>query len=165
VIGAIGQWVDTSAVASEIVLDLTDDGFIAVDPVTGQTSVPWLFAGGDVASGPASVVQAIGAGERAAVGIDYLLTGGVHAFWREEHVVNTDYDPDSDPVPYPREQIRLTAVERRRHSFEEVELPWCEAVAIRQSKRCLRCDYGKHVSRDDIEVARRMRAAKEEQHV
>jgi NADH-quinone oxidoreductase subunit F len=165
VIVAIGQWVDTTAVASDIVVDLTDDGFIKADPITGQTSLPWLFAGGDVSTGPASVVAAIGAGERAAVGIDYLLTGGVHAFWREEQVVNTDYDPDTDPVPYPREQIRLTAVDRRRHSFEEVELPWCEAVALRQAKRCLRCDYGKSVCRDEEEIARRMNAGKEELHV
>ena len=165
VIAAIGQWVDTDAVLSGVKLELTDDGFLAADPVTGQTSVPWLFAGGDVASGPASVVNAIGAGERAAVGIDYLLTGQIHAFWRGEQEVNTEYDPEIDPVPYPREQIRLMPVERRRHSFEEVELPWCEAVALRQAKRCLRCDYGKTVARDDSEVIRRMSPIKEEQHV
>jgi NADH-quinone oxidoreductase subunit F len=115
--------------------------------VTGLTSVPGIFAGGDAASGPWSVVAAIGAGERAAVGIDQFLTGEDHAFWREEKVVDTDYDPDVDPVPYPREAVRSIAVEKRKHNFDEVELSWNENVAQRQAKRCLRCDYGKTVTR------------------
>ena len=44
-------------------------------PVTGQTSEKWIFAGGDAVSGPSSVVEAVAAGERAAVGIDLYLTG------------------------------------------------------------------------------------------
>jgi NADH-quinone oxidoreductase subunit F len=79
------------------------------------------------------------------VGIDYYLTGTDNAFWREERKVETAFDPDADPVPYPREKVPLIPVEKRRSNFDEVELPWTEAVAIRQSARCLRCDYGKPV--------------------
>jgi NADH-quinone oxidoreductase subunit F len=124
-------------------LALNDSGFIFADPVTGQTSSPWIFAGGDAVSGPSSVVEAIAAGERAAYGIDLMLTGEDHAFWREQKIVDTAFDPDADPVPYPREMMPTVPVERRRHNFDEVELPWCEAVALRQARRCLRCDYGK----------------------
>jgi NADH-quinone oxidoreductase subunit F len=35
------------------------------------------------------------------------------------------------------------ALEKRRQNFTEVEQPWNEATALRQAKRCLRCDYGK----------------------
>jgi NADH-quinone oxidoreductase subunit F len=105
--------------------------------------VPWLFAGGDAVSGPSSVVAAIGAGERAAVGIDAQLTGAQHAFWRDYEEVKTDYDPDADPVPYPREELNVIGLARRRNNFDEVEQPWNEAKARRQAKRCLRCDYGK----------------------
>ena len=52
---------------------------MGADPLYGRTSVEWLFAGGDAADGPSSVAEAIGAGERAAVGIDKYLTGEEHA--------------------------------------------------------------------------------------
>lgn len=143
VIVAIGQRLNAKKLLGTMDVKLKNDGFIYTDPVTGQTTEEWLFAGGDAATGPYSVVGAIGQGEKAAVGIDMYLTGEDHAFWREEKVVDTDYDPDDDPVPYPREKMPTIEVERRRANFDEVERPWVESVAIRQCKRCLRCDYGK----------------------
>ncbi len=145
VIVAIGQRLDARGLLGDLAVELASDGFVKADPLTGETSLPWLFAGGDAVSGPASVVEAIAAGERAAVGIDAMLTGGDHAFWRSESEIVVPFDPDADPVPFSREKVTSIAVTRRRHNFDEVELPWCEAVAIRQSKRCLRCDYGKSV--------------------
>ena len=50
---------------------------IAVDPITMETSSPGIFAGGDVASGPATVIEAIVAGKRAAASIDCYLKGEV----------------------------------------------------------------------------------------
>ena len=143
VILAVGQGLDARKMLAPQEIELTSDGWIKVDPVTGKTSVPWLFAGGDAASGPSSVVAAIAAGERAAVGIDAMLTGATHAFWRTYPDVVTDYDPDADPVPYPREEQNLIGLARRRNNFDEVEQPWNEAKARRQARRCLRCDYGK----------------------
>jgi NADH-quinone oxidoreductase subunit F len=61
----------------------------------------------------------------------------------------TSFDPDADPVPYPREKVQSIPVERRKYNFDEVEQPWIESVAIRQSKRCLRCDYGKNVKQKE----------------
>jgi NADH-quinone oxidoreductase subunit F len=57
--------------------------------------------------------------------------------------VDTDFDPDADPLDIPRERLNLIPVDRRRYNFDEVEQPWREAIAVRQAKRCLRCDYGK----------------------
>ena len=51
-------------------LDQTERGTLAVDPVTGATSLPGVFAGGDIATGGATVILALGAGRRAAAGID-----------------------------------------------------------------------------------------------
>jgi hypothetical protein len=76
-------------------------------------------------------------------GIDAMLTGEPHAFWREYKEVATDYDPEADPAPYPREDLNLIALERRKNNFDEVEQAWNEAAARRQARRCLRCDYGK----------------------
>jgi len=149
VIVAIGQTLQPGKLfeLKDAELKLTQNHFVYADPVTGETSVKGIYAGGDVATGPWSVVAAIGAGERAAVGIDLFLTGEEHAFWREEQVVDTDFDPDVDPVPYPREPVRSIPVEKRKYNFDEVELPWNPNVAQRQAKRCLRCDYGKTVTR------------------
>ncbi|MDF2153494.1 NADH-quinone oxidoreductase subunit NuoF [Vibrio sp. CAU 1672] len=141
VILAVGQTLDTSVFGTEPLL--SSNGWVKADPVTGQTAMEGVFAGGDSVTGPMSVVRAIADGERAAVGIDCFLSGKKHAFWRAEHENTTDYDPDADPVPYPREAIQMIPVEKRKNNFDEVELAWNEAEAIRQAKRCLRCDYGK----------------------
>jgi glutamate synthase (NADPH/NADH) small chain len=49
-------------------------GGIIVDPATGQTSIPYIFAGGDIVSGAATVIEAMGAGKRAARAINAFLT-------------------------------------------------------------------------------------------
>jgi NADH-quinone oxidoreductase subunit F len=141
VIAAIGQVLDPAEVLDGTELKCSRRNFIAVNPVTGQTSVEWIFAGGDAASGPASVAEAVGCGEKAAVGIDLYLTGENHGFWREDKELDTFFDPEADPVEYLRAKTRLMAVAKRRDNFDEVELPWRETVASREAKRCLRCDY------------------------
>ena len=47
-------------------LTLTDRGYIVVDAATGETSIPNVFAGGDIVTGAATVISAMGAGRRAA---------------------------------------------------------------------------------------------------
>jgi len=72
VIVAIGQASDLSALEEEIE---TFGGRVTVDPMTMETSMPGVFAGGDVISGPATVTEAIAAGKRAAVSMDCYLRG------------------------------------------------------------------------------------------
>jgi NADH-quinone oxidoreductase subunit F len=143
VLVAIGQQLDSQRFCDDVSLETRSNGFVIADAVTGQTSVKWVFSGGDAVTGPSSVVEAVAAGERAAVGIDRYLTGSEHAFWRELQEVDTYFDPDAPPVQEGREQLPLIPVERRCNNFDEVEQPWREAVATRQAKRCLRCDYGR----------------------
>ena len=143
IIAAISQACETDKFLGDSEVKLNSRNGILTKPLTGQTNVDWVFAGGDAVTGPWSVIEAVAAGERAAVGMDEFLTGEKHAFWREERKLDTCFDPEADPVPYPREKQPLISAERRRSNFDEVELPWSEAVAIRQAKRCLRCDYGK----------------------
>ncbi len=153
VLAAIGQSLDLPNLSDGVQLARRNNLFINVDHATGQTSEKWIFAGGDAVTGPSSVVEAVAAGERAARGIDLYLTGADHAFWRDERPVDTFFDPEAEPVETPREKLRLIPVERRRHNFDEVEQPWQEAIAIRQSKRCLRCDYGRRECADAYEVS------------
>jgi len=149
VIVAIGQALDRKALAEAADVAYTEKGWIRVNPQTGATACPWLFAGGDAATGPSSVAEAIAAGERTAVAIDALLTGGEHAFWRVYRDPGAAFDPYADPVTYAREKLHTLPLERRRQNFAEVELPWSENTAVRQAKRCLRCDYGKPPTGDE----------------
>jgi NADH-quinone oxidoreductase subunit F len=142
IIVAVGQKLGSTDGFGDDGPALGSDGFITVDPRTGQSSVPWVFAGGDCESGPYSVVAAIAGGERAAVGIDLLLTGETHAFWREDVAPDTAFDPDAEPVSTARLAMDTTPV-ARRSSFDEVERSWSKEAALQQARRCLRCDYGK----------------------
>jgi NADH-quinone oxidoreductase subunit F len=143
IIVAIGQRLNSDVISGDLDIHIGRHRFIDTDPITSQTSIEWIFAGGDAATGPVSVVAAIGSGENAAVGIDEYLTGENHAFWREEKVVDTAFDPDADPVPYTRDSLPVIEPDRRKNNFDEVERTWPEGVALRQCARCLRCDYGK----------------------
>ena len=60
-------------------LEATSRGTVVTDPETGATSIPGVFAGGDISTGGATVVLAMGAGRRAAAAIDTYLgdTGDV----------------------------------------------------------------------------------------
>ena len=141
VVPAIGQSLNAKEMLADADATLTKNGFVAADPVTGATSVDWLFAGGDAVTGPASVIEAIGAGERAAVGMDRLLTGADHSFWRGPQTVDTKFDPAADPVMYARAEVKLIPVNRRRDNFDEIECVLSEQAAVREAKRCLRCDF------------------------
>jgi NADH-quinone oxidoreductase subunit F len=150
IIAAIGQRVCVKELDPALNINLANNKTIGTDSLIGQTSVPWIFAGGDAASGAASVVDAIAGGERAAVGIDKYLSGDAHAFWRHEKEIQTSYNPDSDPVSFARDRMPVISVDRRKNNFEEVETCWTEGVALRQAKRCLRCDYGKTIVERNI---------------
>jgi len=148
VIAAIGQTLDSGQLLDGQKVKLSRAGFIQADPVSGQTSVEWLFAGGDAVMGPWSVVAAIGAGEKAAVGIDKFFNGQCDAFWRADKQPDVEFDPDADPVQYTRAKMQLIPVNKRKNNFQEVELPWSEAVARREARRCLRCDFRQTCEQD-----------------
>ena len=50
------------------------NGNVITDEKTGATNIPGVFSGGDVSTGAATVIQAMGAGKRAAAGIDAYIT-------------------------------------------------------------------------------------------
>lgn len=155
IIIAIGQRLETSKIFADAGITLNSRGFVSADPVTGRTSVPTIFAGGDCVEGPSSVVRAIAAGEKAAIGMDIQFTGKDNAFWKYEVETKTDFDPDADPITEPRAKMREIPLERRKNNFEEVELPWDEYIAQLQARRCLRCDYGKKIRpaiKEDVNV-------------
>ena len=149
VIAAIGQALNPAEINNGVSLQFNRSQYLEVDPVTAKTSVDWVFAGGDAVTGPASVIEAIGAGEKAAIGISRLLTGKADAFWRQQKAVDSFFDPDAAPVTYTKAEIKLIPVAARQKSFKEVEISWTEKTAVCEAKRCLRCDY-----REPVESAK-----------
>jgi NADH-quinone oxidoreductase subunit F len=143
VIVATGQTLDCDALITGYHLSTQDNTRITCNTQTGQTSVSWIFSGGDAVTGPSSVIEAVAGGERAAIGIDVFMNGRSNEFWRKDKVLDTFFDPDANPEPYPRAHMRMLDAGRRKYNFDEVELVWAEGESIRQAKRCLRCDYGK----------------------
>ena len=75
VIVAIGNTPNPLIPATTPDLELGWKGTIKADPETGQTSKPRVFAGGDIVTGAATVIEAMGAGKRAARAIHKMLTG------------------------------------------------------------------------------------------
>lgn len=74
VIMAIGQTSNPILVRSVSGLELWGAGYIKVDE-DGRTNIPGIFAGGDIATGAATVISAMGAGKRAARAIDNYIMG------------------------------------------------------------------------------------------
>ena len=134
------------AISQHAVLDFFDNeqialnnrGYIEVDPVTFETSVPGVYAGGDVVNeGPASIVKAAAAGKA----IANSILG--HHSPDDEAAENAPVDP----VPLLRQRAHrewripapLTPLEDR-HNFKEVVLTYSEQQARAEAARCLNCD-------------------------
>ena len=75
VVMAIGTRANPLLPSSLPELALNKWGYIDADPETGRTSIPNIFAGGDIVTGSATVIEAMGAGKRSARAIHELLTG------------------------------------------------------------------------------------------
>ncbi|GAH61717.1 unnamed protein product, partial [marine sediment metagenome] len=136
IIAAIGQ---RPGIPGRFNLSLGRGNIIEVDPDTLATSREGVFAGGDVVSGPASVIEAIADGRQAAISIDRYLGG-------EGEIDETLAPPEEAVVPLeeaeeePRIEVSTLPVAERLKGFSQVELGLSEEMAIKEAERCLRCD-------------------------
>ncbi|HBG15366.1 MAG TPA: dihydropyrimidine dehydrogenase, partial [Firmicutes bacterium] len=73
VVVAIGQGPNPILLKGTAGLNLNKWGYIEVDPETLMTSIPGVFAGGDIVTGAATVIAAMGAGKKAARAIGNYL--------------------------------------------------------------------------------------------
>lgn len=113
-------------------------GTIETDPVTGETSTPGVFAGGDVSLGPDIAIAAIGGGKRAAFSIDAYLSG---RDIKEEHrrkSVNALVKPLYLDVSRSH-GAKLEPAERVK-DYTEAELGLTQEQALMEAKRCLSCE-------------------------
>ena len=142
VIPAIGQIASTESLMVEGGPELTQWGTVKVDPVGLNTTVDSIFSGGDCVTGPASVIGAIAAGQKAAVSIDKMLGGSGNL----PHDVGFSFTkPDEEALtkaPLRPEEKSIPPKERKR-GFAEVVLGLDRSMALAEAGRCLRCDLEK----------------------
>jgi len=135
-IPAIGQAIDTEGFSGDG-LEIKRGVFVA-DQRTMATGIPGVFAGGDCVSGPATVVEAIGAGKRAAAAINKYLGKDGDIVPRSKHQRKLSGPVIEEKMP----RIHGTAIDpsERVTSFIEVELGFDARKAQHEAQRCLRCD-------------------------
>ncbi|MBW1774070.1 MAG: FAD-dependent oxidoreductase [Deltaproteobacteria bacterium] len=144
VIPAIGQRPDLGCLEGPGGPDTSSWSTLVVNNQTMQTSIPHVFASGDVVSGPATVIEAVGSGHRAAEAIDRFLKGeDLEAFAKE---MEAALPPGSDweDIPErtqstPRAMVTLKKSKDRVKSFDEVSLGLSESEVQREVSRCLNC--------------------------
>jgi len=114
-----------------------------VDPLTLETRIPGVFAGGDILTGKASgIVYAIGAGKRTAISIDRYLNGQDLRTGREEKIEETTWVKDWATIAKkPKRYTSPRTDGKQKVSFEEAEerLAKIKEVAIFEARRCLEC--------------------------
>jgi heterodisulfide reductase subunit A-like polyferredoxin len=137
VIIAVGQAPDVSFLPEEV--ELTEKNTIKVDPITLETSLPGVFAGGEVESGPSTAIASIAAGKRAAVSIDRYLRGEDLKVGREKEIKLVEEVSKEGVEKRPRQVMPLLPVEKRIKGFDEIETGFTEEMALQEAERCLKC--------------------------
>jgi len=137
---AAGQAADVS-VAEDQGIPVDEAGRFVADPISLETPLEGVFAGGDAFYGPRTVVEAIGSGKAASVSIDRYLRGLDLLTGREAR--DAGLTPIKEPVkdaydPAPRREITWLPVEERICS-DEVQVGFTEQQAVQEAKRCITC--------------------------
>jgi len=142
VILAIGQATDFSFLDDTGPITI-ENGLIKVDPETYETDLSGVFAGGDAAKAPGTIIDAIAAGRKAAESIDRFLGGdGLIDEILVERPESNSYD-GKRPVGFAdekRAKMPSLPVSERYNGFPEVELGFTDEQAIEEAKRCFQCD-------------------------
>jgi len=119
-------------------------GTIIVDPASMATTRPSVFAGGDVVSGPSSVVEAIAAGKTAARSIESYLEGKsfvrVHQVTRPAMYVEPVKLTEEEAQNAKRSKMPHLPLAKRRTGHEETETGFTKELALKEARRCLRCE-------------------------
>ncbi len=117
---------------------------VQVDDKTLCTSLPGVFAGGDVTTGPSTVVEAIAAGKKAATMIGRYLENEDLKQPAQPELPKIYVEPDAPDEDGEAEISRAAqptiALKQRKSGFAEVELSLTKEDAVREAGRCLRCD-------------------------
>lgn len=143
---AIGESAEIDFLGDFEGIEFNSNGTVVTDSEVFATTVPGVFAGGDVRTNPNTVIDAMQAGKVAADMIEKYIGGDK---------VARDYELTRPSVYVPA--VELTEEERanttrvhmptlppaeRANNFKEVELGLTDEQAVTEAKRCLRCELG-----------------------
>ena len=142
VISAIGQKVVVPGGELLSGLRRTRRGMVQAGDEDAATNLDGVFAAGDAVTGPASVIDAIAGGRRAAHAVDCYLRGEPFEPLTRvtpADVVDEPPTPDQEGNAIPRQHAPELAPQLRITDFTEVEAALSEEQALTEASRCLKC--------------------------
>ncbi|MBN2186464.1 MAG: FAD-dependent oxidoreductase [Dehalococcoidia bacterium] len=141
VIAALGQTPETDFV-KELGVSVSKKGMVEIDPKTGATNAKGVFAGGDVVTGPAFVIDAIAAGKKAALSINRYLNGEPLEMDEEKKEPEQLSEEEIKKLRkrFPsrkRVDMREERVDKRIKGFGEAALGYSLEEGLEEASRCL----------------------------
>jgi formate dehydrogenase beta subunit len=140
VIAATGQKSDLAIFAGKDKVETTNWGSIKADPVTCKTSVEGIFAGGDCVSGPATLIEALNAGNKVARSIDSALQKKKFEDPKPFEGIDTGEQREQGFLAEKAAaKVKFLDAATRLEGLAEVEGGFTTAEAMAEAGRCLRC--------------------------
>jgi NADH-quinone oxidoreductase subunit F len=143
-ISAISEQPDISFLKQDHDFEISGWNTFVVNNETLATNVPGIFAGGDAIRGPSSVIEAMADGKKVANAIDQYLSKGEIKFEYKVTRPSIYVEPVKLAVIETLESTRQETMKldktKRKKNFHEVDLGLSRNAAIKEAKRCLRCD-------------------------
>ncbi len=143
-IPAISEQPDISCLGVEHKFDVTGWNTFKVNPETYATNVPGVFAGGDAIRGPSTVIEAMADGKKAAEAIDKYVKGEKIEFSYKLTRPSVYVEPvklnERELLENKRQETKKISVKNRIKNFKEVDAGFDKKSAMKEAKRCLRCD-------------------------
>lgn len=150
ILAAIGQKTDVNFIDdinthSEEKLVINKWGDIEADKKTLQTSIKSVFACGDGVTGPATLIEAIAQGRKAAHSCNQYLSGLPLTGEKYEFISKRDNFEKQVPEDYAGKYAEQNREEMptldpgKRKNFTEVELGYTYEAAHAETKRCMEC--------------------------
>lgn len=138
VIMAISQETECEQLPS---LATTKWGSYVVDKDTLATDIPGVFAGGDATLGPATYIEAMACGRKAAVSIERYIN---HEDLKYGRFREDPFEPDltvdiSKVIPEPQAKPMLTMNHMLKGDYSEVNFGLHPDDIVKEAKRCLNC--------------------------
>jgi NADPH-dependent glutamate synthase beta subunit-like oxidoreductase len=141
IIGAIGQ---VPEIPADFKIKTARNNTITIDANTMATSRKGVWAGGDAVTGPASVIEAIAAGRKAASGMDKYLggSGNIEEVLTSDRRIGMCAGITAEDFPK-QERVKMPHLPANKvvDNFIEVETGLPENEAIAEGQRCFQCGF------------------------
>jgi NADH-quinone oxidoreductase subunit F len=143
-IPAIGERPDIAYIEEKDKLRTTKWDTIVVNEVFFSTEHEVVYAGGDVVTGPNTVIKAIAAGKTAAESIDKYLQGKSlekeYKLSRPSQFIKPVELTEEEVECAHRLEMPQLSVKDRHKNFMEVATGFTQEMAVKEARRCLRCE-------------------------